>query len=131
MFIGPLEFFQPQALRTFTSLGSQRLYALVKRDEATAEPVVAYIGKSIELNGGGIDKSHHAVSRWRCFGRSLEQLMVCESAQEYSDAELVAIECRLLARFKPELNEERAANETDTWWSAFFSFHRDSPEGSL
>lgn len=128
--IGPLEFFPPQALRSFTSLGSTRLYALVARDDIGSFPVV-YIGKSIELAGGGLDKSHHAVERWRCFGRKLENLLVCESRQQYSDAELVAIEARLVAMLKPELNEERAANESSPWWSAFFSFSRNSPEGTL
>jgi hypothetical protein len=130
--IGPLEFFPPQALRSFSSLGSKHLYALVARDSATGgSPPVVYIGKSIELCGGGIARSHHAVARWRCFGRSLDNLMVCESAQEYDDAALVAIEARLVAMLKPELNGEPAANDVSPWWSAFFSFSHNTPEGTL
>ena len=131
MDIGPLEFFPPQALRSFTSLGSTRLYALVSRDSAAAAPVVVYIGKSIELAGGGIEKGHLALVRWRCHGRDLAKLMACESAQEFSDAELVAIEARLVATLKPELNEERAANEAEPpWWRALLDFHPDTPEGT-
>ena len=129
--IGPLEFFPPQALRSFTSLGSTRLYALVARDDAAGQPAVVYIGKSIELTGAGIDKHHHAVARWRCFGRSMDLLMACECAQEFGDAELVAIEARLVARFQPELNEEKAANEVEPWWSAYFTLSHNSPEGTL
>lgn len=129
--LGPLEFFPPQQIRFFTSLGSTRLYALVARDGAATEPTVVYLGKSIELAGGGIDKHHHAVARWRCFGRRLETLMACETVREFTDSELVAIEARLLAQWKPELNEERAANESEPWWHGLFSFHpHNSPEGS-
>lgn len=128
--IGPLEFFPPQPLRSFSSLGSTRLYALVARDDLLSYPVV-YVGKSIELAGGGIGKAHHAVAEWRCQGRKLELLMACESVRSFSDAELVAMEARLLAMLKPELNEERAANEASPWWSAFFTFTPNSPEGTL
>lgn len=129
--IGPLEFFPPQLLRHFNSMGSTRLYALVARDSAATEPTVVYLGKSIELAGGGIDKKHHAVARWRCFGRSLENLMACETVREFEDAELVAIESRLVAQWKPELNEEKAANETEPWWVGLLKpHHYNSPEGS-
>jgi len=128
--IGPLEFFPPQPLRSFSSLGSKRLYALVALDDIRSYPVV-YIGKSIELAGGGIGKSHHAVARWRCFGRKLENLLVCESALEYDDAALAAIEARLIAMLKPGLNEERAANEAAPWWNGLFTLSPNTPEGTL
>jgi hypothetical protein len=128
--IGPLEFFPPQPLRSFSSLGSKRLYALVALDDIRSYPVV-YIGKSIELAGGGIDKRHHAVARWRCFGRKLENLLVCESVLEYDDAALAAIEARLVAMLKPGLNEERAANEASPWWSGLFTLAPHTPEGTL
>ena len=128
--IGPLEFFPPQVLRSFSSLGSSRLYALVVRDDIRSYPVV-YLGKNIELAGGGIGKTHHAVAHWRCLGRKLDLLMACESVKAYSDAELVAWEARLIAMLSPELNEERAANESRAWWSAFFSFSHNTPEGTL
>lgn len=128
--IGPLEFFPPQALRCFRSLGDTRLYALVAHTPGDAEPKVVYLGKSIELAGGGIDRKHHAVARWRCFGRSLDQLMACESAMEFGDAELAAIEARLVARFKPELNEEKAANESETWWQGLLDLIHHTPEGT-
>ncbi len=125
--IGSLEFFPPLALRRFTSVGSTRLYALVTRNGP--DHTVVYIGKSIELAGGGIAKTHHAVQSWRCFGRKVDELFACESAEEFDDAELVYQEVRLVAQLRPELNAQRAANDPEPWWASLF--HLGRPEGSL
>ena len=129
--IGSLDFFPPQDLQVFNSLGSTRLYVLVARNELIGAPSAVYVGKSIELAGGGVALSHHAVQRWRCFGRRLEELRVCESVRQFTDRELVSHEARLIALLMPELNEERAANEADSWWTAFFGFSHNTPEGTL
>ena len=102
--IGDFVFFPPRPLREFEPLGGGRLYALLARTNFGAW-WTAYIGKSAELSDCGIGKSHHALQRWLSRGGLAEELFICESMQEFSDAELVRWEALLLARLDPELND--------------------------